>query len=160
MIERAKGTELIDADGHYYEPDDCFSRHIEARFAADTIRVERGDDGLGRVFRGDRRTFMSVMPGDYASAPGALQGLFMGEVAPDDAAIPYAAARAYLMAGSTKGNLGFSYANPIVDANGKVHGVLCLYRSLAAGPLNHDQPALVRALVLLLGENLASAPVI
>jgi predicted TIM-barrel fold metal-dependent hydrolase len=73
--------ELIDADGHYYEPDDCFSRHIEARFAADTIRVERGDDGLGRVFRGDRRTFMSVMPGDYASAPGALQGLFMGEVA-------------------------------------------------------------------------------
>ena len=24
--------QLIDADGHYYEPDDCFSRHIEARF--------------------------------------------------------------------------------------------------------------------------------
>jgi predicted TIM-barrel fold metal-dependent hydrolase len=73
--------QLIDADGHYYEPDDCFSRHIESRYKDATVRVERGEDGLGRVFVGDRRTFMSVMPGDYASAPGALQGLFMGEVA-------------------------------------------------------------------------------
>ncbi|KPM51094.1 amidohydrolase [Frankia sp. CcI49] len=73
--------ELIDADGHYYEPDDCFSRHIESRWKNETVRVERGTDGLGRVFIGDRRTFMSVMPGDYASAPGALQGLFVGEVA-------------------------------------------------------------------------------
>ncbi|OHV39229.1 MULTISPECIES: amidohydrolase family protein [Pseudofrankia] len=71
---------LIDADGHYYEPDDCFSRHIEARYRDATIRVRRGEDGLGRVFVGDRRTFMSVMPGDYASAPGALQGLFVGGV--------------------------------------------------------------------------------
>ncbi|OAA26921.1 putative TIM-barrel fold metal-dependent hydrolase [Frankia sp. EI5c] len=73
--------ELIDADGHYYEPDDCFSRHIESRWKDQTVRVRRGADGLGRVFIGDRRTFMSVMPGDYASAPGALQGLFVGEVA-------------------------------------------------------------------------------
>jgi predicted TIM-barrel fold metal-dependent hydrolase len=77
---------LIDADGHYYEPDDCFTRHIEARFRQDTVRVERQrsdgkrPDGLGRVFLRGRRTFMSVMPGDYASAPGALQGLFTGEV--------------------------------------------------------------------------------
>jgi hypothetical protein len=73
--------QLIDADEHYYEPDDCFSRHIEARFKDDTITVRRGADGLGRVFLRDQRTFMSVMPGDYASAPGALQGLFVGGVA-------------------------------------------------------------------------------
>lgn len=72
--------QLIDADEHYYEPDDCFSRHIESRYASETIRVKRGDDGLGRVFLGQGRTFMSVMPGDYASAPGALQGLFVGGV--------------------------------------------------------------------------------
>jgi len=72
---------LIDADEHYYEPDDCFSRHIEARYARDTIRVDRGaGDGLGRIYLGGKRTFMSVMPGDYASAPGALQGLFVGGV--------------------------------------------------------------------------------
>ncbi len=73
--------QLIDADGHYYEPDDCFSRHIESRYRDATVRVERGGDGLGRVFLGDRRVYMSVMPGDYASAPGALSGLFSGEVA-------------------------------------------------------------------------------
>jgi predicted TIM-barrel fold metal-dependent hydrolase len=72
--------QLIDADGHYYEPDDCFSRHIETKYRDATIRVRRGDDGLGRVYLGDSRTFMSVMPGDYASAPGALQGLFVGGV--------------------------------------------------------------------------------
>ncbi len=72
---------LIDADEHYYEPDDCFSRHIEPRLRDETIRVRRGADGLGRVYLRDRRTFMSVMPGDYASAPGALQGLFAGGVA-------------------------------------------------------------------------------
>lgn len=72
--------QLIDADGHYYEPDDCFTRHIEATFKEATVHVRRGADGLGRVYAGDRRTFMSVMPGDYASAPGALQGLFLGEI--------------------------------------------------------------------------------
>lgn len=72
--------QLIDADGHYYEHDDCFTRHIEARHRDATVRVRRGPDGLGRIFLGQRRMFMSVMPGDYASAPGALQGLFMGEV--------------------------------------------------------------------------------
>jgi predicted TIM-barrel fold metal-dependent hydrolase len=72
--------QLIDADGHYYEVDDCFSRHIEPAYRDATVRVRRGDDGLGRVYVGERRTFMSVMPGDYASAPGALQGLFVGEV--------------------------------------------------------------------------------
>lgn len=72
---------LIDMDGHYYEPDDCFSRHIEDRFKDRTIRVDRSDDTFGRIYLGDDRTFMSVMPGDHASAPGALQGLFAGGVA-------------------------------------------------------------------------------
>jgi len=80
-VRGAVEYQLIDADEHYYEPDDCFTRHIEARFRDETIRVRRDGDGLGRVFLRGRRTFMSVMPGDYASAPGALEGLFAGEVA-------------------------------------------------------------------------------
>jgi predicted TIM-barrel fold metal-dependent hydrolase len=69
----------IDADGHYYESDDCFTRHIEQKFKSATVRVDRSKDGLGRVYVGDKRTFMSVMPGDYASAPGAKLGLFSGK---------------------------------------------------------------------------------
>ena len=71
--------QLIDADGHYYESDDCFSRHIERKLRDATLRVVRGADGLGRVYIGQKRTFMSVMPGDYASAPGAKLGLFSGK---------------------------------------------------------------------------------
>jgi predicted TIM-barrel fold metal-dependent hydrolase len=71
--------QLIDADGHYYEPDDCFSRHIESSLKDATVRVVRRADGLGRVYIADKRTFMSVMPGDYASAPGAKLGLFSGK---------------------------------------------------------------------------------
>ena len=55
------GYPLIDADGHYYEPDDCFSRHIEERFREGTVQVDRGEDGLGRVLIGGRRTFMSCL---------------------------------------------------------------------------------------------------
>ena len=39
---------LIDCDNHYYEPDDCFSRHIESKFRDRTVWVERErDDGFG-----------------------------------------------------------------------------------------------------------------
>ena len=33
---------LFDADTHYYEPDDCFTRHIEARFKERTVWIDRG----------------------------------------------------------------------------------------------------------------------
>ena len=72
---------LVDADNHYYEPYDCFTRHIEPEFRDRTIHVVSTGDGLGRIHLGDDRLrFMSVMPGDFASAPGALQGLFEGAV--------------------------------------------------------------------------------
>ncbi len=70
----------IDADGHYYEPDDCFTRHIESKYKGATVRVDRSrSDGIGRIYVGNKRTFMSAMPGDYASAPGAKLGLFSGK---------------------------------------------------------------------------------
>jgi predicted TIM-barrel fold metal-dependent hydrolase len=70
----------IDSDGHYYEPDDCFTRHIENKYKEATVRVDRSrGDGIGRIYVGDKRTFMSAMPGDYASAPGAKLGLFTGK---------------------------------------------------------------------------------
>lgn len=86
--------------------------------------------------------------------------LFMGEITADEAALPQPRLRSYLLGGADKANLGFYYVNPIVDATGKAHGTVTLSRSLASGALNHDQPALVRALVLLLADNLASAPII
>ncbi len=33
------GYAIYDADNHYYEPDDCYSRHIEARYRDRTMRI-------------------------------------------------------------------------------------------------------------------------
>ena len=41
---------LIDADNHYYESVDCFTRHIEAKHRDRTLRAERRDDGDFDVF--------------------------------------------------------------------------------------------------------------
>ena len=36
---------IYDADNHYYEPDDCFTRHIESRFRARTVWIDRSRPG-------------------------------------------------------------------------------------------------------------------
>jgi predicted TIM-barrel fold metal-dependent hydrolase len=36
---------VVDADNHYYETSDCFTRHIESKYAAATLRAERRPDG-------------------------------------------------------------------------------------------------------------------
>lgn len=71
------GFEAFDADSHYYEPYDCFTRHIEDEFAERTVRAVKTDDGPARLFLGDAKlTFTKVNPGDWAAPPGALLGAF------------------------------------------------------------------------------------
>jgi predicted TIM-barrel fold metal-dependent hydrolase len=71
---------ICDADQHYYEPDDCFSRHIEARFRERTVRVERSGAGPGRMWVGDERChFFSVGAGDSVGPPGAMKAFLRGE---------------------------------------------------------------------------------
>ncbi len=72
---------IVDCDQHYYESDDCFTRHIEAKFKDKTIWVDReGSDSLGRMMLGkERLRFMSVMPGDFIGPPGMLKTFFKGE---------------------------------------------------------------------------------
>lgn len=84
---------LVDADMHYYEPDDCFTRHLESKFADRAVRVTKGKDGLGRVYFGDRRIrYISVTPTDFTSPPGAyakfMAGLEDRPVMEDDAIAP------------------------------------------------------------------------
>ena len=65
---------MIDADHHYYEPDDCFTRHMESAYADRAVNIRRGEGKFGRVYIGDERMrFFSVIPGDHTGGPGALQ---------------------------------------------------------------------------------------
>jgi predicted TIM-barrel fold metal-dependent hydrolase len=71
---------LYDADEHYYEPDDCFTRHIEARFRDRTVWVDRSHGpGPGRMYVGAERChFFSVGAGDSVGPPGAMQSFLRG----------------------------------------------------------------------------------
>jgi predicted TIM-barrel fold metal-dependent hydrolase len=75
------GYRIVDADNHFYEPDDCFTRHIEARWRDRTARVERDSpDALGRVFIGQERSgFYSVAVGDHVGPPGMMRAFLRGE---------------------------------------------------------------------------------
>ncbi len=72
---------MFDADNHYYEPDDCFTRHIEAKYARRTLWIDRrGGAGVpGRMYVGDERCqFFSVGAGDSVGPPGAMKEFLRG----------------------------------------------------------------------------------
>lgn len=71
---------IYDADEHYYEPDDCFTRHIEAKWKARTVWIDRSDARApGRMFVGDERChFFSVGAGDSVGPPGAMKQFLRG----------------------------------------------------------------------------------
>ncbi len=71
---------LVDCDNHYYEEDDCFTRHIEARYRERTVWVDRSRaDGVGVMMLGDQRlSFFSAAVGDHIGPPGAMREFFRG----------------------------------------------------------------------------------
>jgi predicted TIM-barrel fold metal-dependent hydrolase len=72
--------EMNDADNHYYEPDDCFTRHIEAAYRDRTFWIDRSDpDKPGRMYLGkDRCRFFSVGVGDNIGPPGIMKDFLRG----------------------------------------------------------------------------------
>lgn len=71
---------IYDADQHYYEPDDCFTRHIEERFRQRTVWIDRTSaQAPGRMYVGDERChFFSVGTGDNVGPPGAMKEFLRG----------------------------------------------------------------------------------
>ncbi len=71
---------IHDADNHYYEPDDCFTRHIEAPFKQRTVWIDRQQNGPGRMYVGDERChFFSVGAADSIGAPGIMKAFLRGD---------------------------------------------------------------------------------
>ncbi len=68
---------IYDADNHYYEPDDCFTRHIEAKYRERSVRVDRANNG--RMYVGNERCqFFSVGVGDSVGPPGIMKEFLRG----------------------------------------------------------------------------------
>src|SRR5882672_6957952 len=71
---------IYDADNHYYEPDDCFTRHIESRFKTETVWIDRHGDAPGRMYIGKSRcNFFSVGAGDSVGPPGIMKAFLRGD---------------------------------------------------------------------------------
>lgn len=71
---------IFDADTHYYEPDDCFTRHIESRFKSRTVWIDRSGSGAGRMYVGAERChFFSVGAGDSIGPPGIMKAFLRGD---------------------------------------------------------------------------------
>src|SRR5262245_33606737 len=74
------GGRAIDFDNHYYEPEDCFSRHIEPKYRELAI-VPKGPEGARIWAMGDRH--ISIQPPglslDWAPAPGLAAGILAGD---------------------------------------------------------------------------------
>lgn len=70
----------IDADGHYYEPHDAFTRHLETRFQNRALHVRKSSkDGYGRLYFGEQKLgMMRVTQTDYTGAPGSRRDFFQG----------------------------------------------------------------------------------
>jgi predicted TIM-barrel fold metal-dependent hydrolase len=67
---------LIDADNHYYETRDCFTRHLPAALRAKGVRIEADARGRDRIFVGERPfTFLENWSFTHANKPGALREL-------------------------------------------------------------------------------------
>ncbi|HVT78660.1 MAG TPA: amidohydrolase family protein, partial [Acidimicrobiales bacterium] len=63
-----------DADNHYYEPTDCFTRHFPKDRLDEAIRTVQQADGTEQVFVGDRPfTFLTDPFRERVVKPGALR---------------------------------------------------------------------------------------
>lgn len=71
---------INDADNHFYEPDDCFTRHIEAPLKKRTAWIDRTGSGPSRMYVGDERChFFSVGAGDSIGGPGIMKAFLRGD---------------------------------------------------------------------------------
>ena len=77
---RTLGYRINDADNHYYEPDDCFTRHIESQFRDRTVWIDRQGNGPSRMYIGTERChFFSVGAGDSVGPPGIMKAFLRGD---------------------------------------------------------------------------------
>ncbi|MCP4907139.1 MAG: amidohydrolase family protein [bacterium] len=66
---------IVDADNHYYEPDDCFTRYLEPQFADRACHIVRDEGGLGVPHIGNQPSYyLAATPADLMGRPGVHAG--------------------------------------------------------------------------------------
>ncbi|MEZ5167037.1 MAG: hypothetical protein R2695_11320 [Acidimicrobiales bacterium] len=70
----------VDADNHYYEPLDAFTRHLDERFRLRGVRPLHEGKRVQMVMGGTVNTFVPNPTFDPIIVPGCLDLLFRGEI--------------------------------------------------------------------------------
>jgi len=87
---------FFDADNHYYEPRDAFTRHMEPRYRDRAIHVVRDDCGRDRVLVGDRPfTFLPHRSFEVTLKPGTMKEMLRNFDRLDEAGLREAIQPAY-----------------------------------------------------------------
>jgi predicted TIM-barrel fold metal-dependent hydrolase len=76
--------ELFDADNHYYEAPDAFTRHVDPKMAKRTMQWAEIDGKRRLVVAGRINRFIPNPLFDPVAKPGALDAYFRGQQAGDD----------------------------------------------------------------------------
>ena len=75
----------VDADNHYYEPHDCCTRHLEARFRSGrACHVVKNAEGQDEWHFGDRPMGFHRPTRDQVLPPGAYRPFMSGKADPND----------------------------------------------------------------------------
>jgi predicted TIM-barrel fold metal-dependent hydrolase len=79
-VQSSLPYKAIDFDNHYYEQDDCFTRHIEPKFKEQAIRPVKLDDGTRPWMLGDHIvSFFPANAADSIARPGFMEHQLTGE---------------------------------------------------------------------------------
>ena len=72
-VTERPGYRMFDADQHFYEPRDSFTRYIDPEYRERTLRPVIGPDGVEVMMAGNRRTPHDVKIFDEVGRPGSLR---------------------------------------------------------------------------------------
>ena len=64
---------IFDADNHYYEPRDAFSRHLDPRFAERAVRVVTDANGKDTIFVAGQKHHFTPPTFELVPPPGHLK---------------------------------------------------------------------------------------
>ena len=78
MATRSLDYLAIDGDNHYYEPDDCCTRHLDPALKDRSVHVREEKDGARNWYFGDRPLSFARGARDYVMKPGEYRAFMSG----------------------------------------------------------------------------------
>lgn len=69
---------VIDGDNHFYEPDDCCTRHLDSKYKDRSVHTVRSDDGPGQWYFGGKPLTFHRGTRDFVMKPGKYRAFMAG----------------------------------------------------------------------------------